>query len=79
MSKKEKRNLSLSLSLSPNKTADKTKTQKKIQHKQRKREIKDEEESTGEHKNGGLREVELVDQQVLHALGIINTTLQLMP
>lgn len=34
---------------------------------------------TSEHKNGGLRKLEPVNQQVLHALGIVDTTFQLVP
>lgn len=33
----------------------------------------------GEHENGGLGEVEPVDEQVLHALGIVDTALELLP
>lgn len=33
----------------------------------------------GKHENGGVREVELVDQQILHAFSIVNTSLELMP
>lgn len=32
-----------------------------------------------EHKNGGLGEAELVDQQVLHTLGVVNAALELVP
>lgn len=35
--------------------------------------------STSEHKNGGFREAELVDQQILHAYSIINAPFKLMP
>lgn len=34
---------------------------------------------TGEHKNGGFRELEPVNQQVLHTLGIVDTPFQLVP
>lgn len=33
----------------------------------------------GEHENGGLGEVEPIEEQVFHAVGVIDTTLELVP
>jgi hypothetical protein len=43
------------------------------------RERERESESTGEHESGGLGEVEPISEQVLHALGVGDTTLELVP